>query len=163
MIAGAYLAGTNTRRVRRALAALFAGAVSKAPVPGRVGIIIGDILRRVDQALLLALLLVGSIGLLIADIDAVAPLGVGIDIMDDVTIDALEQLLLRQAGEHRPLHGCGGGFHDESRGGEIAFLAADALGRDRRGGGSDDRENGESRRRAAQPHSTCEETLNGHG
>ena len=29
LIAGAYLAGTNTRRVRRALAALFAGAVSK--------------------------------------------------------------------------------------------------------------------------------------
>ena len=29
LIAGAYLAGTNTRRVRRALAALFGGAVSK--------------------------------------------------------------------------------------------------------------------------------------
>ena len=29
LIAGAYLAGTNTRRVRGALAALFAGAVSK--------------------------------------------------------------------------------------------------------------------------------------
>jgi transposase-like protein len=29
LIAGAHLAGTNTRRVRRALAALFAGAVSK--------------------------------------------------------------------------------------------------------------------------------------
>jgi putative transposase len=29
LIAGAYLAGTNTRRVRRALAALFAGAVGK--------------------------------------------------------------------------------------------------------------------------------------
>jgi putative transposase len=29
LIAGAYLAGTNTRRIRRALAALFAGAVSK--------------------------------------------------------------------------------------------------------------------------------------
>jgi hypothetical protein len=29
LIAGAYLAGTNTRRVRRALAALFRGAVSK--------------------------------------------------------------------------------------------------------------------------------------
>ena len=32
LIAGAYLAGTNTRRVRRALAALFAGAVSKDTV-----------------------------------------------------------------------------------------------------------------------------------
>ena len=29
LIAGAYLAGTNTRRVRRALAALFGGAVAK--------------------------------------------------------------------------------------------------------------------------------------
>ena len=29
LIAGAYLAGTNTRRVRRALAALFNGAVGK--------------------------------------------------------------------------------------------------------------------------------------
>src|SRR3954451_6611549 len=29
LIAGAYLAGTNTRRVRRALAALFGGAVGK--------------------------------------------------------------------------------------------------------------------------------------
>src|SRR6201982_3160965 len=32
LIAGAYLAGTNTRRVRRALAALFGGAVSKDTV-----------------------------------------------------------------------------------------------------------------------------------
>ena len=32
LIAGAYLAGTNTRRVRRALAALFAGAVGKDTV-----------------------------------------------------------------------------------------------------------------------------------
>src|SRR5260370_517272 len=32
LIAGAYLAGTNTRRVRRALAAVFGGAVSKATV-----------------------------------------------------------------------------------------------------------------------------------
>src|SRR5260370_8884693 len=32
LIAGAYLAGTNTRRVRRALAAVFAGAVSKDTV-----------------------------------------------------------------------------------------------------------------------------------
>jgi hypothetical protein len=29
LIAGAYLAGTNTRRVRRALAALFGGAVGR--------------------------------------------------------------------------------------------------------------------------------------
>ncbi len=29
LIAGAYLAGTNTRRVKRALAALFGGAVGK--------------------------------------------------------------------------------------------------------------------------------------
>ena len=35
LIAGAYLAGTNTRRVRRALAALFGGAVGKGKVePG---------------------------------------------------------------------------------------------------------------------------------
>jgi putative transposase len=32
LIAGAYLAGTNTRRVRRALAAVFGGAVSKDTV-----------------------------------------------------------------------------------------------------------------------------------
>jgi transposase-like protein len=32
LIAGAYLSGTNTRRVRRALAALFKGAVSKDTV-----------------------------------------------------------------------------------------------------------------------------------
>jgi hypothetical protein len=32
LIAGAYLAGTNSRRVRRALAAVFGGAVSKDPV-----------------------------------------------------------------------------------------------------------------------------------
>jgi putative transposase len=32
LIAGAYLSGTNTRRVRRALAALFAGAVGKDTV-----------------------------------------------------------------------------------------------------------------------------------
>src|SRR5919107_4024606 len=32
LIAGAYLAGTNTRRVRRALAALFKGALSKDTV-----------------------------------------------------------------------------------------------------------------------------------
>ena len=32
LIAGAYLAGTNTRRVRRALAALFGGAVGKDTV-----------------------------------------------------------------------------------------------------------------------------------
>ena len=32
LIAGAYLAGTNTRRVKRALAALFRGAVGKAVV-----------------------------------------------------------------------------------------------------------------------------------
>jgi putative transposase len=32
LIAGAYLSGTNTRRVRRALAALFRGAVSKDTV-----------------------------------------------------------------------------------------------------------------------------------
>ena len=36
LIAGAYLAGTNTRRVRRALAALFRGAVSK-DIVSRVG------------------------------------------------------------------------------------------------------------------------------
>ena len=34
LIAGAYLAGTNTRRVRRALAAVFGGAVSKS-LPSR--------------------------------------------------------------------------------------------------------------------------------
>ncbi len=33
LIAGAYLAGTNTRRVRRALAALFGGAVGKSLLP----------------------------------------------------------------------------------------------------------------------------------
>ena len=32
LIAGAYLSGTNTRRVRRALAALFGGAVGKDTV-----------------------------------------------------------------------------------------------------------------------------------
>jgi putative transposase len=32
LIAGAYFAGTNTRRVRRALAALFGGAVGKDTV-----------------------------------------------------------------------------------------------------------------------------------
>jgi len=32
LIAGAYLSGTNTRRVRRALGALFKGAVSKDTV-----------------------------------------------------------------------------------------------------------------------------------
>jgi transposase-like protein len=32
LIAGTYLAGTNTRRVRRALGALFAGAVGKDTV-----------------------------------------------------------------------------------------------------------------------------------
>ena len=32
LIAGAYLAGTNTRRVRRALGALFGGAVGKDTV-----------------------------------------------------------------------------------------------------------------------------------
>jgi putative transposase len=32
LIAGAYLAGTNTRRVRRALAAVFGGAISKDTV-----------------------------------------------------------------------------------------------------------------------------------
>jgi len=32
LIAGAYLAGTNTRRVRRALSAVFGGAVSKDTV-----------------------------------------------------------------------------------------------------------------------------------
>ncbi len=32
LIAGCYLAGTNTRRVRRALSALFAGAVGKDTV-----------------------------------------------------------------------------------------------------------------------------------
>ena len=32
LIAGAYLAGTNTRRVRRALASLFGGAVGKDTV-----------------------------------------------------------------------------------------------------------------------------------
>ena len=31
LIAGAYLAGTNTRRVRRALAAVFGGASAKIP------------------------------------------------------------------------------------------------------------------------------------
>ena len=34
LIAGSYLAGTNTRRVRRALAALFGGAVGKETVSG---------------------------------------------------------------------------------------------------------------------------------
>jgi transposase-like protein len=34
LIAGAYLAGTNTRRVRRALSAVFGGAVSKS-LPSR--------------------------------------------------------------------------------------------------------------------------------
>jgi putative transposase len=34
LIASAYLAGTNTRRVRRALAALFGGAVGKDTVTG---------------------------------------------------------------------------------------------------------------------------------
>jgi putative transposase len=41
LIAGTYLAGTNTRRVRRALGALFGGAVGKDTVsragPGRLG------------------------------------------------------------------------------------------------------------------------------
>jgi transposase-like protein len=37
LIAGAYLAGTNTRRVRRALAAVFNGAVSKSLPPRRRG------------------------------------------------------------------------------------------------------------------------------
>ena len=32
LIAGAYLAGTNTRRVRRALSAVFGGAISKDTV-----------------------------------------------------------------------------------------------------------------------------------
>ena len=36
LIAGAYLSGTNTRRVRRALAALFGGAVVKDTVSSRV-------------------------------------------------------------------------------------------------------------------------------
>ena len=36
LIAGAYLSGTNTRRVRRALGALFKGAVSKDTVSGAV-------------------------------------------------------------------------------------------------------------------------------
>src|ERR1700736_1495780 len=34
LIAGAYLSGTNTRRVRRAVAGLFAGAVGKYTVGG---------------------------------------------------------------------------------------------------------------------------------
>ena len=38
LIAGAYLAGTNTRRVRRALAAVFGGAVSKSLPSRRRGI-----------------------------------------------------------------------------------------------------------------------------
>ena len=37
LIAGAYLAGTNTRRVRRALSAVFGGAVSKSLPPRRRG------------------------------------------------------------------------------------------------------------------------------
>ena len=37
LIAGAYLAGTNTRRVRRALTAVFAGAVGKSLPPRRRG------------------------------------------------------------------------------------------------------------------------------
>ena len=37
VIAGAYLAGTNTRRVRRALGALFGGAIGKSLPPRRRG------------------------------------------------------------------------------------------------------------------------------
>ena len=37
LIAGTYLAGTNTRRVRRALAALFKGAIGKDTVQPGVG------------------------------------------------------------------------------------------------------------------------------
>ena len=37
LIAGTYLAGTNTRRVRRALGALFGGAVGKSLPPRRRG------------------------------------------------------------------------------------------------------------------------------
>ena len=38
LIAGAYLAGTNTRRVRRALSAVFGGAISKSLPPRKRGI-----------------------------------------------------------------------------------------------------------------------------
>ena len=38
LIAGAYLGGTNTRRVRRALSAVFGGAISKSLPPRRRGI-----------------------------------------------------------------------------------------------------------------------------
>src|SRR5271156_3792754 len=38
LIAGAYLAGTNTRRVRRGLSAVFGGAISKSLPPRRRGI-----------------------------------------------------------------------------------------------------------------------------
>ena len=40
LIAGAYLAGTNTRRVRRALAAVFGGAVSKDGTPNSVQLLL---------------------------------------------------------------------------------------------------------------------------
>ena len=41
LIAGAYLAGTNTRRVRRALSAVFGGAVGKVSIGTQSGPRIG--------------------------------------------------------------------------------------------------------------------------
>ena len=47
LIAGAYLAGTNTHRVRRALSAVFGGAISKSLPPRRAGDTVSRVWRKV--------------------------------------------------------------------------------------------------------------------
>ena len=126
-----------------------------APVPRGVAILlrgeflsIGDVLRLHGGG-------VALIGLLVADIQAVAALRIGIDIVDDAVVLAHQHLVRRQASEHRlPLRGIGNA-DAETGGGKVALGGATRRhggGRDRRGGdgksvGKEERWKGYERRK----------------